>query len=295
MKLFKGIYPAVVTPFTRGGETIDAAALRGLIDYLIREGVHGLFPAGTTGEGISLTVAERKQMIDVVLDAADGRVPVIFHCSANHYKEIIEVCRHAQAAGAAGVAVLPPWYYACDAETILQHIQPVADAVPELPVFVYNIPSRTGNAMTLDILSELKQRCPNLAGIKESGCYENLEQWVTLQDERFTVFNGMDDKELAAYRLGVRAMVASFANLLPATFAAFHEAASREHWELAEACQARICELIPIIDSPVQIANIKAALRMKGLPSGAMRPPLRELRQEEEEFLQEELKKVLFL
>lgn len=285
MTRFEGVFPALLTPFTAGGFAIDEPGVRRMVDYLIDAGVHGLFVGGTTGEGISLTVEERQRLAEVVMDQAARRCRVIFLCAANQPWDAVALARQAEQLGADGAALLPPWYYAVDAKGLARHIQAVAEAVPGLPIFLYNIPARTGNAFTAEVVKQLREACPHLAGIKESGRFENMKEWLALQDERFTVFNGNDLFELGAYQLGARALVASFANIIPQTFVAFHAAACAGNWEEAERLQERIRVIVEVVDNENQIANLKAVLRSRDLPAGCVRPPLRELERWEEEDL----------
>lgn len=295
MSKFQGVFPALPTPFTKGGETFDEDSLRQVIDYLIDNGVHGLFATGATGEGPSIPPDERKRIIDAVMDQTAGRATVIIQVAYNMPADTIDIARHAAAAGVDGVAVLTPWFFHCDTQAMITYVRQIAESVKETPVFLYNIPARTGNNYNFDTVSALKDGCPNLAGIKESGNLNNLARWMELQDERFHVYCGMDQHEYDAYRLGSRSIVASFANWLPATFVAFHEAASAGRWEEARALQDKIIEIITPAVNENLLANIKTALRIKGVPAGFVRPPLRDLTDEEETDLRHVLTKVGFL
>ncbi len=295
MKKFEGVFPALPTPFTQGGDTVDEASLRKVVDYLIGQGVHGLFATGATGEGPTIPPDERKQIIDIVIDQAAGRVTIIFQVAYNLIADTIDIAKYAAQAGADGVAILTPWFFECDSKAMVKYVLSIAETIPETPLFLYNIPARTGNNYSYETVSELKERCPSLAGIKESGNLNNLARWMELQDERFQVFCGMDPHEYDAYRLGSRSIVASFANWLPDTFVAFHEAASAGRWDEARALQSKIIQTITPAINPNHLANIKTALRMKGVPAGYVRPPLRDLTEEEESDLRRNMIAVGFL
>ena len=285
MAKFEGVFPAVPTPFNKSGDAFDESSLRAVVDYLIGNGVHGLFATGATGEGPTIPPEERKKIIDVVLDQNAGRASVIFQSGYNRLPDTIDIAKYAAKAGADAVAVLTPWFYQYDSPAIVKYFQAIADAIGDMPLFFYNIPGCTGNDLPLDAVVELKKRCGNIRGIKESGNLTNLAKWMWLQDERFTVYCGMDPHEYDAYRLGSRSIVASFANMLPDIFVAFHNAASGGDWEEAKRLQKDIVKKItPAINSNV-IANIKTVLRLKGVPAGSVRPPLRDLTKEEEEAL----------
>ena len=292
MKVFEGVYPALLTPFNRGGETVDLASIPAVVDHLIQEGAHGLFITGSTGEGPSLQPDEHKSIIDAVMKPALGKIPVIVQCSYNQPWKAIDVARHAEAAKADAIALLAPHYFGIDEKSMINHFRSIADAVPGFPVFLYNIPSRTGNNITASIVEKLLKTCPNLTGIKESGNFENLKQWMAFQSESFFVFNGMDNVELDAYKMGVRALVSSFANILTSTFAKLHQSALAGDWAEVQKQQDWINKMITVVDNVNIIANMKAIQRYKGVPAGYPRPPLRELEESEKTFLFSELKKI---
>lgn len=295
MEQFQGVYPAVPTPFNRGGERFDEDAMRAMVDRLIQCGVHGLFITGATGEGPSIPVEERKRIIDVVLDQSNHRITVIAQTGAMILPETIEISTYAARQGVDGVAVLIPSFFLCDRKAVIDYFVPIAEALDRTPLFFYNIPARTGNDLPFASVAELRERCPNIRGIKESGNLTNLARWMELQDEDFFVFCGMDQHEYDAYKLGSRSIVASFANWLPETFVAFHEAASNGRWEEARALQDTIIQIITPAVNENLFANIKAGLRMKGVPAGYVRPPLRDLTENEELILQNHLIKNSYL
>jgi 4-hydroxy-tetrahydrodipicolinate synthase len=282
MKKFEGVFPAVITPFTHHGLAVDEEKYSAVVQHLIHKKVHGLFIAGTTGEGPSLCVEERKRLIDLTMKHTAGHTAVIAHCSFNDPHDAIAVGLHAQSAGVDGIALLTPWYYKCDQQAIYRHIQTIVESVTEIPVFLYNIPQRTTNPFEFETVRTLKETYPTIAGIKESGDFANLDGWLKLQDERFTVFNGKDDLEFEAYQKGVRAVVAAFGNIMPDAFTAFHAAASQGDWDGALAHQERIRATIGAVENENLIANIKAVLRFQGVDAGSMRFPLRDLDAREE-------------
>ncbi len=287
MKKFEGVFPALPVPFTKGGAAFDESALRQMIDDLIDKGVHGLFATGSTGEGPSIPPEERKRIIDVVVDQTAGRAQIIIQACYNLLPETIDIATYAAKVGVDAIATLAPWYYHCDRLAMTQYMSAIAEALGSTPLFLYNIPDRTTNDFPFEVVADLKEKYENIRGIKESGNLTNLSRWMQLQDERFRVYCGMDQHEYDAYRLGGRALVASFANWLPETFVAFHNAACAGNWEEAWKHQQTIIRTItPAVNENV-LANIKFGLREKGIPAGYVRPPLRDLTVEEENDLRE--------
>ncbi len=284
---FEGIYPAAPTPFTANGEKVDEGALRTIIDHLIGQGVQGFFALGSTGEGPMLTLEEHKRINDIFMEQCKGRVRVFMQIGRNLLSETIEMAKYAAKSGVDGVAGLLPWFYACDSLATVNYFETLSKAVSGTPLFIYNIPVRTGNTLTFEALEELCKRCPNMAGVKESGSLENIEQWLRLQNDNFRVFCGNDLFEYDSYKIGVRSIVAAFATWMPETFLAFDKAANAGDWDEAQKQQDRIKEVITPIIHPDLMPNlnssIKAGLKMQGLPAGFVRPPNRELTDEETE------------
>src|SRR3954454_9208411 len=136
---FHGVLPAMITPFTEDGNGIDTGALRAFVDRLIGAGVGGLVPGGSTGEFTTLTNAERRQLTEVTVEAAAGRVPVVAGTSALSTRETVELSVHAEQAGAAAVMIIPPFYDAPAWRELKAHFQAVADAI-SVPIMYYNMP-----------------------------------------------------------------------------------------------------------------------------------------------------------
>ncbi|MEW6234162.1 MAG: dihydrodipicolinate synthase family protein [Candidatus Omnitrophota bacterium] len=295
MSKFEGVFPAVPTPFEKGGETINERSFREILDFLIGHGVHGLFVTGVTGEGPLIPPAERKRIIDIAVEQTAGRAVIIIQSSNNLLPDTLDIARHAVKAGVDGIAVLSPWFFGCDDAAVIAYIQAVSEAIGDTPLFLYNIPGRTGNPYSFQAVQELRKRCGNIRGIKESGSLVTMAKWYEIQDEKFRVFCGIDQHEYDAYRLGGLAIVAAFANWLPETFVAFHKAASAGNWEEARRLQNKITNTVAPAVNENLIANIKAGLRMKGIPAGWCRPPLRDLSKAEEDDLRRKLVEVGFL
>src|ERR687884_890218 len=152
---FHGVLPALVTPFTDDGEAIDTGALAALVERLVGAGVGGLVPGGSTGEFTTLTNAERRQLVEVTVEAAGGRVPVVAGTGALSTRETVELSRHAERAGAAAVMVVPPFYDALSWRELLAHYTAVADAI-DIPIMYYNLPSASGVRLSAAQFRELQ-------------------------------------------------------------------------------------------------------------------------------------------
>src|SRR5919106_2919600 len=160
---FHGVLPALITPFSEDGGAVDAVALAANLERLIAAGVGGLVPGGSTGEFTTLSNAERRQLVEVTVDAAGGRVPVVAGTGALSTRETVELSVHAEQAGSAAVMIVPPYYDALSWRELLAHCTAVADAI-EIPIMYYNLPSASGVKPTAAQLRELPVAC-----VKDTG------------------------------------------------------------------------------------------------------------------------------
>ena len=155
---FHGVLPALITPFTEDGSAIDAEALTAIVDRLVNAGVGGLVPGGSTGEFTTLSHAERRQLVEVAVQAAAGRVPVVAGTGALSTRETVELSVHAERSGAAAVMIVPPFYDALSWRELRAHYAAVADAIA-IPIMYYNLPSASGVTLTAEQLGELPISC----------------------------------------------------------------------------------------------------------------------------------------
>ena len=146
-KKLAGIITATVTPLTEEGQ-INVKELSRLTHFLIEKGIHGIFPCGSTGEGVLLSTEERKKVAEISVKEAAGRIPVVIHTGSIHLNEALELTAHAREIGADGAALVPPYYFSVDDKTILQFYGTVAEKVPGYPLYIYNIPPNVKNAVS---------------------------------------------------------------------------------------------------------------------------------------------------
>jgi mycofactocin precursor len=194
---FHGVLPALITPFTADGGTIDTGSLRAVVERLVGAGAGGLVPGGSTGEFTTLTNAERRRLVEVTVEAAAGRVPVVAGTGALSTRETVELSVHAEQAGAAAVMVVPPFYDALSWRELLAHYTAVADAI-DVPIMYYNLPSATGVRLTAPQLRELPVTC-----LKDTGG-DAVAATELIQTDGPTLLNGWDTLTFAALRPGAR-------------------------------------------------------------------------------------------
>jgi 4-hydroxy-tetrahydrodipicolinate synthase len=270
----RGVVVPLLTPFDGKGR-IDQEALERLVEFQIDAGVHSLNPCGTTGEGLLLDMTERRCVAEVTMSAAQGRVPVLVQTGAPTTSDTIALTRHAAEIGASAANIVSPFYYRYDATALVQHYVAVAQSVPDLPIYLYNIPQLTGNTLTLSIVTEIARRCPNVVGLKDSS--GNLLQtidMVAVSNSHFQVAIGADGLILSALAAGVQAAISGNANVFPEVFVSLFDMFWRGDWAGAQAEQARIQHIRQILRDGQDLSLFKAVLAHRGIPVGGVRPPL---------------------
>ena len=271
-----GIVVPVVTPFNRD-ESLDEGALRVIVDYLIDAGVHGLFPAGSQSEFYALTTDEKKRVMEIVVEQANGRVFVMPGTGAITTQESIELTRYAQTCGSDAVSVITPYFIQPSADEQVEHFCRICAAV-DIPVLAYNNPARTGVAFTPAIAAAVAQRAPNLAGIKDSsGDLTNTLDYMQRCPAGFRVFVGRDTLVYAALCCGCTGAVAATANVAPELVVGIYNAYQQGDLAQALALQHRLDPLRHAFGLGSFPVVVKDAMELLGLPAGKCRAPIRSL------------------
>jgi 4-hydroxy-tetrahydrodipicolinate synthase len=271
----KGLVVPLLTPLTADGENLDIPALEILTEFLIRSGVQGLTTCGTTGEFALLRHSERKQVTEVVVKQATGRVPVVAQTGAITSVETIALTRHARECGANAASVVTPYFYGLTDAALVAHYLAVSSAVPDFPLFLYNIPQRTGNNLSPDVVAEITRSCPNVVGIKDSsGNLGQLAQERMMVNRRFYTLVGSDHLILAGMANGADGAVAGNANVFPEPFVALFKALADGDWAAAGAFQDKVTTGAGILGNAADLSLFKGVLRRRGLETGPVRRPL---------------------
>lgn len=270
----KGVIVPIVTPFDAAGE-LNTAAVKPLVDYLINRGVHGLFPAGTTGEGALLTLDERRQLAEAVVDAAAGRAPVIIHAGATTTRATQELVHHAQAIGAQAAAIIPPFFYRHRDDALLTHYVTVANSAPDFPIYLYNFPAVSNNTLTFDLVMTMLERAPNIIGMKDSsGSLELLAQLQAATQGAFNTANGGDGQILMGQAMGFDACVSGNANVVPELVVALYTAAQAGNLAQARPLQQTLNQVRPLLGDGGDLSLFKAMVTRRGIAVGEVRAPL---------------------
>ncbi len=269
--MFKGSYPALVTPFKDGA--VDFDALKKLVDWHVAEGSHGLVPVGTTGESPTLSHAEHGQVIEAVVKAAAGRVPVIAGAGSNNTAEGIDLIRHAEKVGANAALVVTPYYNKPTQRGMIAHFKALHDA-SSLPIIIYNIPGRSVVDMMPDTMGELS-KLPRIVGVKDAtGKIERVSQQRATCGRDFIQLSGEDATALGFNAHGGVGCISVTANVAPRLCAEFQEATLRGDYAKALDYQDRLIPLHEAIFIEPGLAGAKYGLSKLGLCREEVRMPL---------------------
>ena len=264
--MLRGALAAAVTPLRDEGAALDEEAFRPYLDFLSAGGLDGILALGTTGEGILLSAAERRRAAALFVD---GPLPTIVHCGAQTTAETVALAEHAAASGAAGVAVIGPPYYAYDDAALLAHFAAAARACEPLPFYVYEFRARSGYAVPLAVIEQLRERASNLAGLKVSDKpFEAVEPYLI---EGLDVFIGAEELVVPGLERGAAGTVSGLASVFPDRVAALVRDRAEE-----------VTELRAALDRYPFQAAAKFVLGKRGVPvRGDVRAPLRPLTEDE--------------
>ena len=270
--MFKGSMPALVTPFTADGE-VDWDRLKGLVEWHIGEGSHGLVPVGTTGESPTLSHEEHGRVIEVVVAAAAGRVPVIAGAGSNSTREGTGLIRHAQKAGADGALVVTPYYNKPTQAGMIAHFTALHDA-SDLPIIIYNIPGRSVVDMTPETMGQLA-KLPRIVGVKDAtGKLERVSQQRITCGRDFIQLSGEDATALGFNAQGGMGCISVTANVAPRLCAEFQNAMLAGDFATALTYQDRLMPLHEAIFIEPGVAGVKYAMSRLGLCDPRVRLPL---------------------
>jgi 4-hydroxy-tetrahydrodipicolinate synthase len=268
---FKGVITALITPFRDGA--VDEVAFVALVERQIAAGVHGLVPVGTTGETATLSYEEHKRVVELCVETTRGRAFVIAGAGANATDEAIDLVHHAKTVGADAALVVAPYYNRPSQEGLFQHYKAINDAV-QMPVVIYNVPSRTGVDITNETLERLSV-LPNMIGIKDAtGDLSRASMQRLTCGEEWNMLTGDDPTALGYMAHGGHGVISVSSNVAPEAFVAFIEACMNGHWETALYWQDRLIRLHRALFFDASPAPTKFALARLGLCTEEARLPI---------------------
>ena len=209
--MFQGAFTALITPFKDG--EIDYAKMRELVERQIAAGIGGVVPCGTTGESATMTHEEHKKLVSEVVQMVGGRVPVIAGAGSNCTREAIELTQHAAKAGADAALVITPYYNKPEPDGMYLHFKAVGESA-DIPIVLYNVPSRTGRSITPETVARIVSDCKNVVAVKEaSGSMDQSSEILSLCD--VTILSGDDSATLPLMALGAKGVISVVSNVVP--------------------------------------------------------------------------------
>lgn len=287
--MFEGAMPALITPFTKDNR-IDREGFERIIEHVENGGVSGIVPCGTTGESATLSAAEHEEVIDIAVNCA--KVPVLAGTGSNNTEEALKFTKHAADAGVDGVLLISPYYNKPNSAGLLAHFKKIAEAV-DIPIVLYNVPSRTGQDMPVDVIAELA-KVENIIGIKEaSGSLGKVSQIIEkTRDEDFIILSGDDGLTLPILSIGGKGVISVAANIVPDKMSKLVDAARKGDMEIARDIHYEIAPLIRALFLETNPIPVKRAAELVGLARGDLRLPLAPLSDTHSKMLANELKKL---
>ncbi len=269
--MFKGSITALITPFKNG--LVDEDALRRLVEWQIAEGTHGLVPTGTTGESPTLNFDEHKQVIDITIQAARGRVPVIAGTGSNATDEAIDLSRHAEKCGADALLIVNPYYNKPTQDGLYAHFKAINDAVG-IPIFIYNIPSRTNVDMSVATMARVFE-LKNVVGVKDATAnLARVSQQRAAMGPDFIQLSGEDATALGFMAHGGHGCVSVASNIAPRLCAEFETLLMKGDFAAALKMQDRLLPLFDALFVETNPGPVKYAASRLGLCSAEMRLPM---------------------
>lgn len=274
MRKMNGAYAAIVTPFDEK-EGLNTAALEALVERNLAGGVSGLYVCGSTGESYMLSFQERKQFLETVVKAVNGRCQVVVHTGAFSLRHAIELGKHAADLGADAISSVPPFYFPFSKEELADYYLELARAV-HLPVLVYNVPALSGIAFTDEELASLL-RSPEIGGIKQTSMNLFQTEYLTRTFPEKSIVNGHDEIYLQALTAGVESCIGSTVNIMPELFVQLKRCFDNGELDQAREIQSRINKVVRALCEVGVFKGVKAVLKMQGTDCGECRKPFKPL------------------
>lgn len=303
--MFKGSIVAIVTPFSAKGarlpdgqrdasgeknSVVDEKGLRGLIEFQIKNGSSGIVPCGTTGESATLSFEEHERVIEITIEQAKKRVPVIAGTGSNSTEEAIILTKHAQKAGADASLQVSPYYNRPTQKGLYEHFKAIANSV-KIPIILYNIASRTGVNIEPETIAKLAHDCSNIVGVKEaSGSLDQMSRVRQLCPPGFELLSGDDSLTLPVLSIGGAGIISVVANIVPKDVADLVNEFEKGNIEKARQLHYKLLPLIKAVFLETNPIPIKTAMGLLGLCEPDLRLPMCAMSTENKEKLKKAMK-----
>ena len=273
-KPFTGTGVALVTPFRKQQENVDFTKLEHLIDNIISSGIDYIVALGTTSEAATMTESERSAVLEFIVETVNGRIPIMLGLGGNNTLNLTDTIATTNFDGISGLLSVAPYYNKPNQRGLLQHYRSVAEASP-VPVYIYNVPGRTGVNVSAETTLTLATECPNIAGIKEaSGNMTQIMEILRHRPDGFNVISGDDALTLPMIALGADGVISVVANALPKEMSQMVHFALKGDFKKALPLHYRMLPLMNAIFEEGNPTGIKALMELQGVINNALRLPL---------------------
>lgn len=292
MKTLFGVTTAMVTPFNDQDKP-DLQAIAQLTEMLIKNGVSCLYPCGTTGEMLRMSVEERKQVAETVIKTARQRIPVFIHVGSMRQDDTIELARHAEQAGADGIGVVTPQFFGCNDYEMAQYFIAVANSVSkDFPVYLYNIPQCSANDLKTAVIHQILEKTSNVVGIKYSFAdMPRTVEYLNIAPD-FSVLHGADKLFASMLTMGCDGTVSGCSCVFPEPYVKVYENFQKGDLAEAQRWQAIAVRCGDMLLNGANMAVFKAALSIRGLDAGHMRKPQLDLNADQKSELENKMKQL---
>ncbi|HFI0114025.1 TPA: dihydrodipicolinate synthase family protein [Streptococcus suis] len=286
---YHGIIPAFYACYDEAGD-ISSERVKALVQYFIDKGVQGLYVNGSSGECIYQSVADRKQILEAVMEVAKGKLTIINHVACNNLKDSVELARHSEELGVDAIAAIPPIYFRLPEYSIAAYWNGISAAAPNTDFIIYNIPQLAGVALTPSLYKEMLKN-PRVVGVKNSSMpVQDIDTFVSLGGEDYVVFNGPDEQFLGGRLMGAKGGIGGTYGSMPELFLRLNQLIADKDLETARQLQATINTIIGKLVSGHghMYAVIKEVIHINdGLDIGSVREPLTALTEADLSIAQE--------
>jgi len=288
--ILEGTFTAMVTPFSN--DRVNESKLREMVDFQIENGISGLVPVGTTGESPTLSHEEHRRVVDIVISAVNGRVPVIAGTGSNNTTEAISLTQHARQAGADAALLITPYYNRPSQPGLIGHYKAIAGST-DIPLIIYNCPGRTAVNTTADTIAELA-KIPTIIGIKEaSGNMDQICDIIVRTPDNFIVLSGDDSMTVPMIAVGAKGIISVTSNAAPAKMVAMTRAALSGDFRTARELHIELFPLMrAMMKAETNPSPVKTAMNILGMDVGSVRLPLVEPNDDGKTMLRDEMKKI---
>ncbi|SFL33332.1 4-hydroxy-tetrahydrodipicolinate synthase [Gracilibacillus orientalis] len=273
-KKLYGVTTAMVTPFNKDG-SVNLNKVANLTEFLIEKGVHCLYPLGTTGEMIKLSVDQRKTIAETVVKTANNRVTVYIHVGDVNFENTLELAQHAHEIGADGIGVVTPIYFGVNDQEMEQFYVKISRSLPEdFPIYLYSIPQCAANELNIEVTKKIAAQCKNIVGIKFSyPDFTLTSKYLEVNKGNFDVVFGPDHLFLPALSLGCEGTVSGISGVYPEPFVAIYNAFKAGDLQKAKTLQRIATKYCNALKNGSNMSYFKEGLRLRGVDAGEMKTP----------------------